>query len=541
MSSTIRKSIPARRSTSTSIPPSGGDTPTSCGFSIWDGTGWTSGATGEGITSAIFTRPTARSGKAWSPPSGESGPSPGSGDRGPWWSSFPWSHRTGGSAILPATSTCRWRRPPGRKDSRSWISCRSSFATLHPISECRWRTVIPTRSGMSWPPRPSPRQPSPSSNEERSLLQSRHCLRHRARRDAPGGDDECFVVPFKPEQDRMPSNMKRAFLMVLLIFLGGVGAEISAILFINSGHLVYTLDDAYIHLSLAENIARGHYGVNLGESSSPSSSILWPFLLAPVAGSALGTLAPLVLNVLVSLGTVFLFWRVVGVAMGDYQTDVVSSTAVPTLLVSLLIVATNLIGLIFTGMEHSLQVFLVTLIVWGLIQESRGGKADWWLVLSLILAPLVRYESLAISVPGLLYLFLRRHRKEALTAAVILGMALWGFSAFLVHLGLDPLPDSTMVKSKVVSSGGNLRLMVRHFGGSLNNPRGSVLAAVCLAPCWLAFSWGRKPAERLFAWGIASGGALHLLAGEDGWYSRDEIYIWTASVLFVLYLGKGGP
>ena len=336
----------------------------------------------------------------------------------------------------------------------------------------------------------------------------------------------------------MPSNMKRAFLMVLLLFLGGVGAEISAILFINSGHLVYTLDDAYIHLSLAENIARGHYGVNLGESSSPSSSILWPFLLAPVAGSALGTLAPLVLNVLVSLGTVFLFWRVVGVAMGDYQTDVVSSTAVPTLLVSLLIVATNLIGLIFTGMEHSLQVFLVTLIVWGLIQESRGGKADWWLVLSLILAPLVRYESLAISVPGLLYLFLRRHRKEALTAAVILGMALWGFSAFLVHLGLDPLPDSTMVKSKVVSSGGNLRLMVRHFGGSLNNPRGSILAAVCLALCWLACSGGRKPAERLFAWCIASGVALHLLAGEYGWYSRYEIYIWTASVLSVLYLGR---
>src|SRR2546426_4177064 len=504
MSSTIRKSIPARRSTSTSIPPSGGDTPTSCGFSIWDGTGWTSGATGEGITSAIFTRPTARSGKAWSPPSGESGPSPGSGDRGSWWSSFPWPHRTGGSAILTATSTCRWRRPPGRKDSRSWISCRSSFGTLRPISECRRRTVIPTRSGMSWPPRPSPTQPSPSSSEE----------------------------------DRMPSSMKRAFLMVLLLFLGGVGAEISAILLINSGHLVYTLDDAYIHLSLAENIARGHYGVNLGESSSPSSSILWPFLLAPVAGSALGTLAPLVLNVLVSLGTVFLFWRVVGVAMGDYQTDVVSSTALPTLLVSLLIVATNLIGLIFTGMEHSLQVFLVTLIVWGLIQESRGGKADWWLVLSLILAPLVRYESLAISVPGLLYLFLRRHRKEALTAAVILGMALWGFSAFLVHLGLDPLPDSTMVKSKVVSSGGNLRLMVRHFGGSLNNPRGSVLAAVCLALCWLSCSGGRKPAERLFAWWIATGVALHLLAGEYGWYSRYEIYIWTASVLSVLYLGR---
>src|SRR5437773_5691605 len=302
----------------------------------------------------------------------------------------------------------------------------------------------------------------------------------------------------------MTLSPKRAFLVALLLFMGGVVAELSAILFINSGHLVYTLDDAYIHLSLAENIARCHYGINPGESSSPSSSILWPFLLAPVAGSALGTTAPLVLNVLVSLGTVFLFWRIVDVSMGDHRPDSVSSTAFAALLVSLLVVATNLIGLIFTGMEHSLQVFLVSLIVWGLIRESRGGRADGWLILSLVLAPLVRYESLAISVPGLLYLFLRAHRKKALTAATILGAALCGFSAFLVHLGLGPLPNSTLVKSSVVSSGGNLRLLIRHFGGSLNNPRGSVLAAVSLLLCWLAWSRGRRPAERLLAGCVAS-------------------------------------
>ena len=42
----------------------------------------------------------------------------------------------------------------------------------------------------------------------------------------------------------------------------------------------YTLDDPYIHMALAENLARGHFGVNLGEVSNPSSSILWPWLLA---------------------------------------------------------------------------------------------------------------------------------------------------------------------------------------------------------------------------------------------------------------------
>lgn len=49
---------------------------------------------------------------------------------------------------------------------------------------------------------------------------------------------------------------------------------------------MYTLDDPYIHLSLAENLLRGHYGVNLDEVASPSSSILYPFLLACALGEA---------------------------------------------------------------------------------------------------------------------------------------------------------------------------------------------------------------------------------------------------------------
>ncbi len=52
----------------------------------------------------------------------------------------------------------------------------------------------------------------------------------------------------------------------------------------NDGTFVYALDDPYIHLDLAKQIATtGVYGVNPGEISSPSSSILWPFLLVPFA------------------------------------------------------------------------------------------------------------------------------------------------------------------------------------------------------------------------------------------------------------------
>jgi len=43
----------------------------------------------------------------------------------------------------------------------------------------------------------------------------------------------------------------------------------------------YPLDDTYIHLAMASQIAHGGYGVNAGEYSSAASSALYPLLLTP--------------------------------------------------------------------------------------------------------------------------------------------------------------------------------------------------------------------------------------------------------------------
>ena len=51
--------------------------------------------------------------------------------------------------------------------------------------------------------------------------------------------------------------------------------ELVALLSLNGGKLVYTLDDPYIHFALAENLINGHYGVNSTENSAPSSSVIW--------------------------------------------------------------------------------------------------------------------------------------------------------------------------------------------------------------------------------------------------------------------------
>ena len=73
----------------------------------------------------------------------------------------------------------------------------------------------------------------------------------------------------------IPLYVGIAFLACLILI------EFVSIMMLNSGLLVYTLDDPYIHLALAENIKQGHYGINISEFSAPSSSPLWPFILAP--------------------------------------------------------------------------------------------------------------------------------------------------------------------------------------------------------------------------------------------------------------------
>src|SRR3954466_8048976 len=62
--------------------------------------------------------------------------------------------------------------------------------------------------------------------------------------------------------------------ITVVVFLGLSLAQ-------NQGHLVYTLDDPYIEMAVAKNLVHhGIWGVSPHMFSSPSSSLLWPLLLA---------------------------------------------------------------------------------------------------------------------------------------------------------------------------------------------------------------------------------------------------------------------
>lgn len=319
-------------------------------------------------------------------------------------------------------------------------------------------------------------------------------------------------------------------LMLLIVF----GVELSMIAILNQGHMIYTLDDAYIHLALAENIARGHYGVNLGEFSAPASSIIWPFLLAPFSRLSVGAYAPLAINLLASLATLMVFSRIVTRAFR--RSGAAGNLPVVCIIVTLLIPATNLVGLMFTGMEHSLQVLLAVLVVLGIIREQETKKVPWWLAAAIICGPLVRYENLALALPALLYLAVRRHYRAALLCAFALASTLTAFSLFLYSRDLGVFPSSVLSKSSIVSGGASLGAIARNLKENLNNRQGGILTIGLLLLFAVCFDSRRKLEDRMLAAWAAIALLLHLLVGTFGSYHRYEIYMWTTVLLTLLYL-----
>jgi hypothetical protein len=323
-------------------------------------------------------------------------------------------------------------------------------------------------------------------------------------------------------------------LLSLCFLLFIVLVELIAVLILNDGHFVYTLDDPYIHLSLAENIIKGHYGVNNPEFSSPSSSILWPLILAPFSSREY---FPLIFNVIISIMTVFIFDKILHESLRI--NDEYSRNAVFSLFMVLLIMTTNMVGLIFIGMEHSLQVFIVSIISYGLILEQRKNKVESWLVAAIAVAPLVRYDTLAVSAAALFYLGMRGYLKIVTIAVALIAVSIGSFSFFLVSLGLDPIPSSIMAKSNIVLGEGlyhflkgNIRDTYRY---SFNNPHGLILSIGAFG--LISYSLFVKVIQkRQLAIATLLTVPLHMVAGRYGWYNRYEIYIWSFLILISLFL-----
>lgn len=314
----------------------------------------------------------------------------------------------------------------------------------------------------------------------------------------------------------------------------------------NQGTFTYTLDDPYIHLSLSDQIRHGNYGINAGQHAAPSSSILFPFLLAPASGTSLHPYLPLILNILALFLTIAIIWRYFEHLELARDKAGAAILAAGTLLIA---VCFNMVGIVFTGMEHSLHIAAVTAIIYGLARFLDTGKMPSWLPAAIVVCPLLRYEGLPLSLAALVVLALRGRWRTAAILLAMIGSLIAGFSDFLVKLGLSPLPDSVMAKSRVVASGvsGNA---VGLLGSTIANAVAMylnnvglllLLAGIAAAVCFLLESpaqsgqWTSRGLMSLLLLCMVVG---HTFAGRFGWLDRYEIYILIGATLIGIDLVK---
>ncbi len=192
----------------------------------------------------------------------------------------------------------------------------------------------------------------------------------------------------------------------------------AAVLIANHGHFAFSFDDPYIHLAMAEEITRGHYGINWSDSAAAASSILYPFLLAPLIALGLGQYAALVLN-LAGLGAIA---YVVSGLLHDTRLPLAEMPRLP-LAIGAAVLSSGVIVLALSGLEHSLQVADALACLWGLMRFLRTHRASGWWLAALIAAPLIRYEGMAILLAGVIVLVVNRAWWPALVALVAIYIA----------------------------------------------------------------------------------------------------------------------
>lgn len=304
---------------------------------------------------------------------------------------------------------------------------------------------------------------------------------------------------------------------------------------VNDGHFVYSLDDPYIHLALAEQIARGHYGINPGQAASPSSSLLWPFLLAPFSRASWQVYVPLGLNFLAGLITAGLLgWNV---ATWPGRRHGAEEWVRRTLSAGALVLIGNLAGLTFVGMEHTLQVLFAVCCAMGIIGCLQGRTVPNWCLVVAALGPMVRYENVGLSVALAIALVGQKQWKRMTVMMTASLVPLVAFSLFLRHLGLPMLPCSILVKA---GQSGQLQGPVHHLLNAMAASWSARSARGLLTMMFLTLAglvcFERDRVRRFALAGAASAAGLHLLVGTFGWFHRYEVYIELFSALVVLYV-----
>ncbi|MEQ8676132.1 MAG: hypothetical protein RLP44_22805 [Aggregatilineales bacterium] len=242
-----------------------------------------------------------------------------------------------------------------------------------------------------------------------------------------------------------------AALIVSLIFLVSMIALVRDSQALNDGKLIYGLDDAYIHMSIARNfVEHGVWGITQYDFSSTTSSPLWTGLLALIyAFTGVHENLPLILNLIFGIGAIFAANRL----LMRFETPALYRLV----LLLALIILTPFNTLVLIGMEHVLQILMAILLVDEFFRimgaDEKAFRVSDGVRLGVLsaLTAMTRYEDLLlIGVLCLLFLLKGRWRLMLITGiSASVPIIIYGMIA--MSNGWDFLPTSLTIKSGAMS------------------------------------------------------------------------------------------
>ena len=298
----------------------------------------------------------------------------------------------------------------------------------------------------------------------------------------------------------------------------------------------YPLDDAYIHMALARQLATsGTWGLEPGVPVFASSSPLWTVVLA-IAFKVFGAREwiPLLLSYIFAFGSVILafqLWNRAGLRRGQ---AVLSGLA--------LVVVIPFTTLSNLGMEHALHFFFVEatlLCAWKCLSSEMSTRKDVaFLLASAALATGARYESLFIVAPiAALFAFRRRFALAgSLMAAAFLPVVAMGLYA--VSCGRPFFPASLLLKANVGDANSFVTGIVTLYDGICADSVHFHITLIALLVVVVLYRSNALTKEISFALALAMIG--HGIFAKLGWLYRYEAYlVGAAFTIFPLLLVNG--
>ena len=249
------------------------------------------------------------------------------------------------------------------------------------------------------------------------------------------------------------------FLVPTALYLLLVFCVLMAALRLTHGRLVYALDDTYIHMAIAKNLAtHGVFGVTSHEFASASSSIVWPFLLAvlfKVLGPAVSV--PLVAQIVIGIA---LLW----VSADILKKAGVTSSAYACCVLCALVLALPMVTMTFVAMEHllhALATLLFASIALNYLYARHDSRPPKILAVSLSAAALVsvRYEGAFLVAAAALLFVVEKKIAKAVVVSVSDAMPILLFGLYSKAHGGFFLPNSLLLKRHALNSGTILRLL----------------------------------------------------------------------------------